>query len=145
MMSSGGQWFLQEDSMLLFSKWRTPTLGYVGGVVRTFFNHHLPKRWIGRSGYADDVFCSKSPKPPDHEIFLWGYVKDREIGSRVGRNQTTVMGICDHWIQEGTTNRRGGSHPPQCTTSREDRQIVCLPMTNRSVTSRTISQHSLSL
>ncbi|GFV72586.1 transposable element Tcb1 transposase [Trichonephila clavipes] len=27
----------------------------------------------------------------------------REIGSRVGRNQATVMRICDHWMQEGTT------------------------------------------
>ncbi|GFU57232.1 uncharacterized protein TNCV_3634221 [Trichonephila clavipes] len=42
----------------------------------------------------------------------------REIGSRVGRNQTTVMRICDRWMQEGTTDRRGQSHPPQCTTSR---------------------------
>ncbi|GFX69645.1 transposable element Tcb1 transposase [Trichonephila clavipes] len=37
----------------------------------------------------------------------------REIGSRVGRNQTNVMRICDHWMQEGTTDRRGQSHPPQ--------------------------------
>ncbi|GFX55202.1 transposable element Tcb1 transposase [Trichonephila clavipes] len=37
----------------------------------------------------------------------------REIGSRVGRNQTTVMWICDRWIQEGTTDRRGRSHPPK--------------------------------
>ncbi|GFT18454.1 HTH_38 domain-containing protein [Trichonephila clavipes] len=37
----------------------------------------------------------------------------REIGSRVGRNQTTVMRICDRWIQEGTTDRRGRSYPPQ--------------------------------
>ncbi|GFV02363.1 uncharacterized protein TNCV_1022911 [Trichonephila clavipes] len=28
----------------------------------------------------------------------------REIGSRVGRNQTTVMWICDRWLQEGTTD-----------------------------------------
>ncbi|GFV90342.1 transposable element Tc1 transposase [Trichonephila clavipes] len=34
------------------------------------------------------------------------------------------MRICDHWMQEGTTDRRGRSHPPQCTTLREDRQIV---------------------
>ncbi|GFX23657.1 transposable element Tcb1 transposase [Trichonephila clavipes] len=27
----------------------------------------------------------------------------REIGSRIGRNQTTVMRICDRWMQEGTT------------------------------------------
>ncbi|GFY02206.1 transposable element Tcb1 transposase [Trichonephila clavipes] len=43
-----------------------------------------------------------------------------EIGSRVGRNQTTVMRICDRWMQEDTTDRHGRSHPPQCTTSCED-------------------------
>ncbi|GFW81049.1 HTH_38 domain-containing protein [Trichonephila clavipes] len=31
----------------------------------------------------------------------------REIGIRIGRNQTTVMRICDRWMQEGTTDRRG--------------------------------------
>ncbi|GFW43954.1 transposable element Tcb1 transposase [Trichonephila clavipes] len=50
----------------------------------------------------------------------------REIGSRVGRKQTTVMRICDCWMQEGTMDRRGRSHPPQCTRSREDRQIVLM-------------------
>ncbi|GFW86406.1 transposable element Tcb1 transposase [Trichonephila clavipes] len=64
-----------------------------------------------------------------------------EIRSRVGRNQTTVMRICDRWMQEGTTDRRGRSHPPQCTTSREDRQHVRIAVTDRSVTSRTIAQH----
>ncbi|GFX73046.1 HTH_Tnp_Tc3_2 domain-containing protein [Trichonephila clavipes] len=38
-------------------------------------------------------------------------------------------------------DRRGGSHPPQCTTSREDRQIVHMAVTDRSVTSRTVAQH----
>ncbi|GFY27335.1 transposable element Tcb1 transposase [Trichonephila clavipes] len=28
----------------------------------------------------------------------------REIDSRVGRNQTTLMRICDRWMQEGTTD-----------------------------------------
>ncbi|GFU56227.1 transposable element Tcb1 transposase [Trichonephila clavipes] len=65
----------------------------------------------------------------------------REIGSRVGRNQTTLMPICDRWMREGTTNRRGQSHPPQCTTSPEDRQIVRMAVTDRSVTSRTVAQH----
>ncbi|GFV07184.1 transposable element Tcb1 transposase [Trichonephila clavipes] len=63
------------------------------------------------------------------------------IGSRVGRNQTTVMRICDRWMQGGTTDRRGRSHPPQCTTSREDRQIVRMAVTDRSVTSRTVAQY----
>ncbi|GFX29984.1 transposable element Tcb1 transposase [Trichonephila clavipes] len=65
----------------------------------------------------------------------------RKIGSRVGRNQTTVMRVCDRWMQEGTTDRRSQSHPPQCTTSREDRQIVSMAVTDRSVTSRSVTQH----
>ncbi|GFS84488.1 transposable element Tcb1 transposase [Trichonephila clavipes] len=47
----------------------------------------------------------------------------REIGSRVGRNQTTVMRICNHWMQESTTDQRGRSHPPQCTTALSARTI----------------------
>ncbi|GFY11497.1 transposable element Tcb1 transposase [Trichonephila clavipes] len=65
----------------------------------------------------------------------------RVNGSRVGRNQTNVMRICDRWMQEGTTDRRGRLHPPQCTTSLEDRQIVRMAVTDRSVTSRTKAQH----
>ncbi|GBN40757.1 hypothetical protein AVEN_182366-1 [Araneus ventricosus] len=45
-----------------------------------FLNQHLPKRWIGRSGDADDVFCSWPPRSPDLtpcDFFLWGSVKDR--------------------------------------------------------------------
>ncbi|GFX05487.1 transposable element Tcb1 transposase [Trichonephila clavipes] len=50
------------------------------------------------------------------------------------------MRICDRWMQEGTTDQRGRSHPPQCTTSREDRKIVRMAVTNRSVTSQTVVQ-----
>ncbi|GFW12642.1 transposable element Tcb1 transposase [Trichonephila clavipes] len=64
-----------------------------------------------------------------------------EIGSRVGRNQTTVLRICDHWMQEGTMDRRGRSYPPQCTTLREDRKIMRMAVTDLSVTSRTITLH----
>ncbi|GFU67683.1 transposable element Tcb1 transposase [Trichonephila clavipes] len=42
-------------------------------------------------------------------------------------------------MQEGTTDRRGRSHPPKITTSREDRQIVRMAVIDRSVTSRTQS------
>ncbi|GFT50206.1 transposable element Tcb1 transposase [Trichonephila clavipes] len=65
----------------------------------------------------------------------------REIGSCVGRNQTTVMLICDPWMQEGTIDRHGRSHPPQCSTSHEDRQIVRMTVTDGSVTSRALAQH----
>ncbi|GFV00123.1 transposable element Tcb1 transposase [Trichonephila clavipes] len=44
-------------------------------------------------------------------------------------------------MQEGTTDRHGRSHPPQCTTSCEDRQIVRMKVMDRSVTSRTVAQH----
>ncbi|GFT37161.1 HTH_38 domain-containing protein [Trichonephila clavipes] len=49
----------------------------------------------------------------------------RKIGSRVGRNQTTVMRICDRWMQEGTTDRRSRSHPPKCPTSLSAHTIRC--------------------
>ncbi|GFX35558.1 transposable element Tc1 transposase [Trichonephila clavipes] len=65
----------------------------------------------------------------------------KEIGSRVGRNQTTVMRICDRWMQECTMDRRSRSHPPHCTTSREDRQILRMAVTDHSVTYRTVAQH----
>ncbi|GFV50331.1 transposable element Tcb1 transposase [Trichonephila clavipes] len=65
----------------------------------------------------------------------------REIGSRVGRNQTTVIRICDRWMQAGALERRGRSHPPQCTISCEDRQIMRMAVMDRSITSRTVAQH----
>ncbi|GFU88255.1 transposable element Tcb1 transposase [Trichonephila clavipes] len=48
-------------------------------------------------------------------------------------------------MQVGMTDRRGRSHPPQCTTSREDRKIVRMAVMDRSVTSRTIAQHTESV
>ncbi|GFX00831.1 HTH_38 domain-containing protein [Trichonephila clavipes] len=69
------------------------------------------------------------------------YTNVREIGSRVARNETTVMQISDCRMQESTKSRRGRSHPPQCITSREDRQIMRMIVTDRSVTSRTVAQH----
>ncbi|GFW15744.1 transposable element Tcb1 transposase [Trichonephila clavipes] len=81
------------------------------------------------------------------EKIYGGYIRSflklikSKIGNRVGRNQTTVMRICDRWIQEGKTDRRARSHPPQCTTSREDKQIVRMAVTDLSVTTRTVVQH----
>ncbi|GFX88916.1 transposable element Tcb1 transposase [Trichonephila clavipes] len=37
-------------------------------------------------------------------------------------------------------DRRSRSHPPQSTTSRENRQIVRMTVTDRSLTSRTVAQ-----
>ncbi|GFV28936.1 transposable element Tcb1 transposase [Trichonephila clavipes] len=49
--------------------------------------------------------------------------------------------MCYRWMQESTTDRSGRSHPPQRTTSREDRQTVRMAVTDCSVTSRTAAQH----
>ncbi|GFU63437.1 transposable element Tcb1 transposase [Trichonephila clavipes] len=99
-------------------------------VLRTFQNS-------GSSSLKRKENCGRKRKttPRIDEIF------NKQIGSRVGRNQTTLMRICDRWMQEGATDRRGRSHLPQCTTSREDRQIVRMEVTDHSVKSRTISHH----
>ncbi|KFM71866.1 Transposable element Tcb1 transposase, partial [Stegodyphus mimosarum] len=44
-------------------------------------------------------------------------------------------------MQEATTDRRVRSHPPQYTTSCDDRNTVRMAVTDRSVTSQTIAQH----
>ncbi|GFX02493.1 transposable element Tcb1 transposase [Trichonephila clavipes] len=49
--------------------------------------------------------------------------------------------ICDRWMQKGTMDRRGRSHPLQLTTSGEDRQIVRMAMMDHSITSRIVAQH----
>ncbi|UYV63320.1 hypothetical protein LAZ67_2003740, partial [Cordylochernes scorpioides] len=83
-----------------------------------------------------------STVPQEHIQGLFETMPRRvAAGRRVGRIQTTVMRICDRWMQEGTTDRRVRSHPPQCTTSRADRQIVSMAVTDLSVTSRTVAQH----
>ncbi|GFV83666.1 transposable element Tcb1 transposase [Trichonephila clavipes] len=83
---------------------------------------------------------SKAPLPTSTgRSALWRTAE--KISSRVGQNQTFVMRMCDRWMQEDTTDRRGRSHPPQCITSCEDRQIVCMAVMDRSHTSRTVAQH----
>ncbi|GFT22496.1 transposable element Tcb1 transposase [Trichonephila clavipes] len=51
-------------------------------------------------------------------------------------------------MQEGMTDRRGRSHPPQSTTSREDKKIVRMAVTDRSVTVarhiKSVKHHSVS-
>ncbi|GFU25032.1 transposable element Tcb1 transposase [Trichonephila clavipes] len=66
-----------------------------------------------------------------------------KISSRVGRNHTTVMWICDRWMQEGKTDRRGQLHPPQCTTSREDRQIRCMAQNHRRLRRQCCDERSM--
>ncbi|GBM05916.1 hypothetical protein AVEN_135280-1 [Araneus ventricosus] len=75
--------------------------------IHTLLNQHLPKRWTGRSGDADDVFCFWPPRSPDLtpcDFFLWGYVKDRSHSV----------------IKLGTHEKERLNHLPQ--------QLVCIPL-----------------
>ncbi|GFU97149.1 hypothetical protein TNCV_3130441 [Trichonephila clavipes] len=93
-------------------------LGCSGGLVKKLVlaGKVAPVLRVSARSPASPIHYCPSPFKQPH---IW------EIGSRVGRNQATVMHICDRWMQEGTTDRRGRSNPPQCTTSREDRQLCC--------------------
>ncbi|GFW81836.1 transposable element Tcb1 transposase [Trichonephila clavipes] len=81
-----------------------------------------------------------TPQGSRTRILSWA----QKIGSRVGRNKTTVIRICDRWVQKGTTDRRGRSYPLQYNTSLSARTIgrrlqqrglsarlplLCLPLT----------------
>ncbi|GFV39729.1 transposable element Tcb1 transposase [Trichonephila clavipes] len=50
------------------------------------------------------------------------------------------MRICHRWMQEETAHRRGRSHPPRCTTARDDRRIVRMAVMDHVAASRTIAQ-----
>ncbi|GFT09295.1 uncharacterized protein LOC103524116 [Trichonephila clavipes] len=58
----------------------------------------------------------------------------REIGQRIGRNQANVIRICHRWIKEEMKGRRGRSHPPLCTTARDDRWIVRMAVMDHAAT-----------
>ncbi|GFY18647.1 transposable element Tcb1 transposase [Trichonephila clavipes] len=65
----------------------------------------------------------------------------KKICQRIGRNQVTVMLICQRWMLEETTNRRGQSHSPRCTTARD----VRIAVRDRGLTSRTKAQQIQSI
>ncbi|GFW84178.1 transposable element Tcb1 transposase [Trichonephila clavipes] len=74
-----------------------------------------------------------------HSCELW-YKEEK----KKNRNNNTLKRHRSNFIERVYYNRRvrrGRSHPPQCTTSREYRQIVRMAVTDCSVTSRTVVQH----
>ncbi|GFU83562.1 hypothetical protein TNCV_4218221 [Trichonephila clavipes] len=115
------------------NKWRLLVIQLVCGAVKSSADI-----WINRQGsdfYQDGLnrLVLRSDKclntlensdqllikyPSSTEEGYWPTERDcglsfREIGSRAERNQTNVTRICDRWMQEGTMDRRGRSHPPQ--------------------------------
>ena len=76
----------------LFQQAGTPSHWYLA--VRTFFNEHLPNRWIGRVGQNDQMFCKWPPRSPDLTVcdfFLWGYVK-KSLCTSTARNRGWAAG-----------------------------------------------------
>ncbi|GFW22653.1 hypothetical protein TNCV_2764651 [Trichonephila clavipes] len=67
--------------------------------------HYMYGRANGNDSAALRMCHAQFPdrRKVDHRIL-------RKISSHVGRNQTTVMRICDRWMEEGTMDRRGQSH-----------------------------------
>ncbi|GFU64689.1 transposable element Tcb1 transposase [Trichonephila clavipes] len=134
-----------------FSSKTTVPLTCPGWLLDEHSSDFFLRNWSPRSSYLNPIEplwdvreqgVKRHHKAPMNLSELWTALANIwEIDSPVGRNQTTVMRICDRWMQEGTTDRRGRSHPPQCTISREDRQIVHMAVKDRSVTSRTVAQH----
>ncbi|GFW80033.1 HTH_38 domain-containing protein [Trichonephila clavipes] len=61
----------------------------------------------------------------------------KEIGQRVGGNQTSVVRICHLWIQEETTDQWSQSNPPRCITACDDRQILRMTVMDYVATLRT--------
>ncbi|PRD26283.1 UNVERIFIED_CONTAM: hypothetical protein NCL1_38547 [Trichonephila clavipes] len=72
----------------------------------------------------------------------WIFMKQK-IDSVHVKNQATAMRICLCWIQEETTARWAQSHPPRCTTVRDDRRIVRVVVIDHADPSIIIAQHSL--
>lgn len=64
----------------------------------------------------------------------------RDIAARVGRDPMTVSRIWNRWVQEGNTERRAGSQRPRITSSRDDRHLIRMAVTDRAATSRSLSQ-----
>ncbi|GFX28935.1 transposable element Tcb1 transposase [Trichonephila clavipes] len=113
---------------------------------------------IGDMKYGSAVFCVSClpmlrgrPRTSFDQVSEFGrggivtykvcglYIPFTEISRHVGRNQATVMLICRRWMQEETTDRRGRSHPPRCTTHRDDRWIARMAVMDRAAISQTIT------
>ncbi|UYV68048.1 hypothetical protein LAZ67_5002901 [Cordylochernes scorpioides] len=124
---------------------RSVTSRYVAEHIQSVTHHPVSARTIRRRPHVARI-VQRFFMNRQIELLPWparspdlSPIENMEIGSRVGRNQTTVMRICDRWMQEGSTHRRVRSHPPQSNTSRADRKKVRMAVTDRSVTSRTLN------
>ncbi|GFY25069.1 HTH_Tnp_Tc3_2 domain-containing protein [Trichonephila clavipes] len=59
----------------------------------------------------------------------------RNIDDRVGRDPMTVSRIWNRWVQDGNKERHAGSQRPSFTSSRKDRHVTRMTLTDRAATS----------
>ncbi|GFY28345.1 transposable element Tcb1 transposase [Trichonephila clavipes] len=101
---------------------------------------HLEDRPLDQDIATGDVVPKHQRRLPDTGLRVPRNPDTRRTLSSDSADTTVISAVIAS-RREGTTDRRGRSHSPQCNTSREDRQIVHTAVTDRSVTSRTIAQH----
>ncbi|GFX57653.1 transposable element Tcb1 transposase [Trichonephila clavipes] len=82
--------------------------------------HHTPATTVDELWYRVEAAWSSVP---EHAIQSLFDSMPMRISAVITSCWTTVMRICYRWMHEGTTDRRGRSHPPQCTTSVSARTI----------------------
>ncbi|GFX63049.1 transposable element Tcb1 transposase [Trichonephila clavipes] len=102
--------------------------------VQSFMSHSVTKKWQKPFGIRPCNF-----EPPTSEL---AHQTPHHANKRTwSLNKVHVHQLFYTADLQWQMDRRGRSNPPQCTTSREDRLIVRMAVTDRSVTSRTIAQH----
>ncbi|GFV27488.1 uncharacterized protein TNCV_2540261 [Trichonephila clavipes] len=69
-----------------------------------------------------------------------GGLSYRSIAARVGRDPMTVSRIWIQWVQDGNTEHRAGSQWHPITSSREDRHVNYMALTDSAAASRALSQ-----
>ena len=56
-----------------------------------------------------------------------------DIAARTGHAAMTIMRVWNQWREQGRTQRRAGTGPRNVTTARDDRHLVCMAVTDRSL------------
>ncbi|GFY36046.1 transposable element Tc1 transposase [Trichonephila clavipes] len=60
-------------------------------------------------------------------------------GARVQRNSSTVMRVWKQWTDENRTTRKTGSERRKVTSAHDDRHLLCMPMNDRTASSRQLT------
>ncbi|UYV61883.1 IKK1 [Cordylochernes scorpioides] len=127
--------FMRNSDIPVKSPDASPLDFYGFGMLKQRLFNRRPKTEAGLWKAAQEEWSNVSLSKVK-EVFAAWKVRCREIAKKKGKHREHMKKI-----YEDTKDQRVRSHPPQCTTSRADRQIGRMAVTDRSVTSRTVAQH----